>query len=159
VAGREWQLEEFILELPTVFEPTGLQDALLHMQNARVHIALVADEYGGTAGMITMEDILEEIVGEIRDEFDADEVPDISQINDDQYLINGRVLLKDLEDRFGLLFDDSEEIDTIGGWIHFKSLGEVLPGETFTEDQTLWTVTEMDNQQIKQVMFHKQPKK
>ncbi|MDN3438358.1 hemolysin family protein [Planococcus sp. APC 3900] len=157
VAGRDWQLEEFILELPTVFEATGLQDALLHMQNARVHIALVADEYGGTAGMITMEDILEEIVGEIRDEFDADEVPDISKINEDQYLINGRVLLKDLEERFGLSFDDSEEIDTIGGWIHFKSLGEVQPGETVTEDQTLWTVTEMDNQQIKQVMFHKQP--
>ncbi len=159
VAGRDWQLEEFILELPTVFEATGLQNALLHMQNARVHIALVADEYGGTAGMITMEDILEEIVGEIRDEFDADEVPEISKINEDQYLINGRVLLKDLEDRFGLSFDDSEEIDTIGGWIHFKSLGEVQPGETVTEDQTLWTVTEMDNQQIKQVMFHKQPKK
>ena len=158
VAGRDWQLEEFILELPTVFEATGLQNALLHMQNARVHIALVADEYGGTAGMITMEDILEEIVGEIRDEFDADEVPEISKINEDQYLINGRVLLKDLEDRFGLSFDDSEEIDTIGGWIHFKSLGEVQPGETVTEDQTLWTVTEMDNQQIKQVMFHKQPK-
>lgn len=157
VAGRDWQLEEFILELPTVFEATGLQDALLHMQNARVHIALVADEYGGTAGMITMEDILEEIVGEIRDEFDADEVPDISKINEDQYMINGRVLLKDLEERFGLSFDDSEEIDTIGGWIHFKSLGEVQPGETVTEDQTLWTVTEMDNQQIKQVMFHKQP--
>lgn len=157
VAGRDWQLEEFILELPTVFEATGLQDALLHMQNARVHIALVADEYGGTAGMITMEDILEEIVGEIRDEFDADEVPDISKVNEDQYLINGRVLLKDLEERFGLSFDDSEEIDTIGGWIHFKSLGEVQPGETVTEDQTLWTVTEMDNQQIKQVMFHKQP--
>ena len=159
VAGRDWQLEEFILELPTVFEATGLQNALLHMQNARVHIALVADEYGGTAGMITMEDILEEIVGEIRDEFDADEVPEISKINEDQYLINGRVLLKDLEDRFGLSFDDSEEIDTIGGWIHFKSLGEVQPGETVTEDQTLWTVTEMDNQQIKQVMFHNQPKK
>lgn len=157
VAGRDWQLEEFILELPTVFEATGLQDALLHMQNARVHIALVADEYGGTAGMITMEDILEEIVGEIRDEFDADEVPDISKVSEDQYLINGRVLLKDLEERFGLSFDDSEEIDTIGGWIHFKSLGEVQPGETVTEDQTLWTVTEMDNQQIKQVMFHKHP--
>ncbi|WP_298825217.1 hemolysin family protein [uncultured Planococcus sp.] len=158
VAGRDWQLEEFIIELPTVFEATGLQNALLHMQNARVHIALVADEYGGTAGMITMEDILEEIVGEIRDEFDADEVPEISKINEDQYMINGRVLLKDLEDRFGLSFDDSEEIDTIGGWIHFKSVGEVKPGETVMEGQTLWTVMEMDNQQVKQVMFHKQPK-
>ena len=159
VAGREWQLEGFVLELPTVFEQTGLQDALLRMQNARVHIALVADEYGGTAGMITMEDILEEIVGEIRDEFDADEVADISKVADNQYLLNGRVLLKDLEERFGLEFDESEDIDTIGGWIHFKSPGEVETGATFTEDNISWTVVEMDNQQIKQVMFHKHSKK
>ncbi|WP_142829292.1 hemolysin family protein [Planococcus soli] len=158
VAGRDWQLEGFVLELPTVFEQTGLQDALLRMQNARVHIALVADEYGGTAGMITMEDILEEIVGEIRDEFDADEVADISNVSDNQYLINGRVLLKDLEERFGLSFDESEDIDTIGGWIHFKSPGEVETGGSFTESNITWTVIEMDNQQIKQVMFHKLPK-
>lgn len=158
VAGREWQLEGFVMELPTIFEMTGLQDALLRMQNARVHIALVADEYGGTAGMITMEDILEEIVGEIRDEFDADEVADISKVADNQYLLNGRVLLKDLEERFGLEFDESEEIDTIGGWIHFKSPGEVETGASFTESNISWTVVEMDNQQIKQVMFHKHSK-
>src|SRR5690606_32517106 len=154
VAGRDWQLEEFILELPTVFEATGLQDALLHMQNARVHIALVADEYGGTAGMITMEDILEEIVGEIRDEFDDDEVPDISPVNDTDYMINGRVLLKDLEDRFGLDFEESEDIDTIGGWVHYKRADEVHTGDTVTHGETSWTVIEMDNQQIKQVLFH-----
>ncbi|ANU12003.1 hypothetical protein A1A1_02787 [Planococcus antarcticus DSM 14505] len=154
VAGREWQLEGFVLELPTVFERTALQDALLRMQNARVHIALVADEYGGTAGMITMEDILEEIVGEIRDEFDADEVSDISKVSDNQYLINGRVLLKDLEERFGLTFEKSEDIDTIGGWIHFKSPGEVETEATVGKSNVSWTVVEMDNQQIKQVMYH-----
>ncbi|MCP2034745.1 CBS domain containing-hemolysin-like protein [Planomicrobium sp. HSC-17F08] len=154
VAGRPWQLEEFVRELPTVFEQTGLQDALLKMQQARVHIAIVADEYGGTAGMITLEDILEEIVGEIRDEFDADEQPEISKVNDHQYLINGRMLLRDLEERFGIDFEESDDIDTIGGWIHYKTVGEVQTGETLTEETGLWTVTEMDNQQIKQVMFH-----
>ena len=154
VAGRPWQLQEFVLELPTVFEQTGLQDALLKMQQARVHIAIVADEYGGTAGMITLEDILEEIVGEIRDEFDADEQPEISQVGDHQFLINGRMLLRDLEERFGIDFEESEEIDTIGGWIHYKTVGEVQTGDTLTEENGLWTITEMDNQQIKQVMFH-----
>lgn len=154
VAGRPWQLQEFVRELPTVFEQTGLQDALLKMQQARVHIAIVADEYGGTAGMITLEDILEEIVGEIRDEFDADEQPEISQVGDHQFLINGRMLLRDLEERFGIDFEESEEIDTIGGWIHFKTVGEVQTGDTLTEENGLWTITEMDNQQIKQVMFH-----
>lgn len=157
VAGRPWQLEDFVREVPTVFEMTGLQDALLRMQKSHVHIAIVADEYGGTAGMITLEDILEEIVGEIRDEFDADELPEISQISEHQYLMNGRVLLKDLEERFGLIFDESEDIDTIGGWIHFNSDGEVQTGDTLTKQQTLWSVIEMDHQQVKQVMFHRQP--
>ncbi|WP_075620277.1 hemolysin family protein [Paenisporosarcina indica] len=153
VAGRKRELEEFIRELPTVFEMTALQDCLLKMQNAHVHIALVADEYGGTAGIITMEDILEEIVGEIRDEFDADEMPDISKIGDKKYLINGRVLLKDLQGQFGLAFDESEEIDTIGGWIYFHNPGDVKTGDIITQDKYVWTVTEMDHQQIKQVLF------
>lgn len=156
VAGRPWQLENFVREMPTIFEMTGLQDALLRMQKSRVHIALVADEYGGTAGMLTMEDILEEIVGEIRDEFDDDEVPDISVVNDNDYLINGRVLLKDLEDRFGLNFEESEDIDTIGGWVHYKRADEVHTGDTVTQGKTSWTVMEMDNQQIKQVLFHQE---
>lgn len=156
VAGRPWELQDFVRELPTIFEMTGLQDALLKMQHARVHIALVADEYGGTAGMITMEDLLEEIVGEIRDEFDDDEVPDISPVNDNDYMLNGRVLLKDLEDRFGLDFEESDDIDTIGGWVHYKRAGEVLTGDTVTQGDTSWTITEMDNQQIKQVLFHRE---
>ena len=154
VAGRPWELQNFVREMPTVFEMTGLQKALLKMQHSRVHIALVADEYGGTAGMITMEDILEEIVGEIRDEFDADEVPDISKVNDTDYLMNGRVLLKDLEDRFGLVFSEGEDIDTVGGWVHYKSSGDIKTGDTVTGENGSWTVVEMDHQQIKQVIFH-----
>lgn len=157
VAGRPWQLQDFVLEVPTIFEMTGLQNALLRMQHARVHIAIVADEYGGTAGMLTLEDILEEIVGEIRDEFDEDEQPEIDQIGEHQYLINGRVLLRDLEERFGLTFEESADIDTIGGWVHYKSVGEVQTGDTLTKENSLWTVTEMDNQQIKQVLFHREP--
>lgn len=157
VAGRPWQLQDFILEVPTIFEMTGLQNALLRMQHSRVHIAIVADEYGGTAGMLTLEDILEEIVGEIRDEFDEDEQPEIDQIGEYQYLINGRVLLSDLEERFGLTFEESTDIDTIGGWVHYKSVGEVQTGDTLTKENSLWTVIEMDNQQIKQVMFHREP--
>lgn len=157
VAGRPWQLQDFVLEVPTIFEMTGLQNALLRMQHARVHIAIVADEYGGTAGMLTLEDILEEIVGEIRDEFDEDEQPEIDQIGEHQYLISGRVLLRDLEERFGLTFEESADIDTIGGWVHYKGVGEVQTGDTLTKENSLWTVTEMDNQQIKQVMFHREP--
>ena len=98
--GRKKPLKDSLQRMPYIHETTPLQAALVKMQKERVHIAIVIDEYGGTAGMITMEDILEEIVGEIRDEFDADEVADIQQKSEDLYYINGRVLLSDLEDRF-----------------------------------------------------------
>ncbi|MDN5710646.1 MAG: transporter associated domain protein, partial [Planococcus sp. (in: firmicutes)] len=135
------------------------QGALLRMQNARVHLAIVADEYGGTAGMLTLEDILEEIVGEIRDEFDEDEEPEIKKIADREYVLNGRVLLKELEERFGVDFDNSQDIDTIGGWIHYRTTGEIEIGEPLTYKNTEWTVTDMDHQQIKQVLFTQKPKK
>ncbi|MDS8744574.1 transporter associated domain-containing protein, partial [Streptococcus pneumoniae] len=102
------------------------------------------DEYGGTAGMLTLEDILEEIVGEIRDEFDEDEEPEIKKIEDYQYLLNGRVLLKELEERFGVSFENSEDIDTIGGWIHYRTTGEIQIGEPLAYENTEWTVTDMD---------------
>ncbi|MGM0898340.1 MAG: hemolysin family protein [Bacillota bacterium] len=158
VAEREWQLQDFVREVPTVFEMTDLQGSLLRMQTAHVHIAIVADEYGGTAGIITLEDILEEIVGEIRDEFDEDEEPEISQIGAHEYLLNGRVLLKELEDRFGISFEESEDIDTIGGWIHYRTTGEIQIGEPLTYKNLEWTVTDMDNQQVKQVLFKQNPK-
>ena len=69
-----------------------------------------------------MEDILEEIVGEIRDEFDDDEVNDIVKLDDSTYQINGRVLLDDLNEQYGIEFEDSEDIDTIGGWLQSHAI-------------------------------------
>ncbi|GAE08886.1 magnesium and cobalt efflux protein CorC [Paenibacillus sp. JCM 10914] len=153
VAGREYKLEEFIRSLPIVLEVTPIHEAMLKMQQESVHMALVIDEYGGTSGILTMEDILEEIVGEIRDEFDADEVADIQKTGDQEYMINGRVLLDDLERRFGLVFEDREEVDTIGGWIQYRSENTVQDGDQIKQDEHLWTVAETDNYQIKQVVL------
>ena len=133
--------------MPFVNENTPLQDALLKMQKESVHIAVVLDEYGGTAGIITMEDILEEIVGDIHDEFDADEVPDIEQKSEDLYYLKGRVLLSDLEERFGLTFVESVDVDTIGGWFQLKNI-DVDLNDSIEHEGHLWTVLEMDNYQI-----------
>ncbi|RNF40463.1 hemolysin family protein [Planococcus salinus] len=139
-------------EIPFVHETAPIQNVLLTMQKQHVHMAIVVDEYGGTSGVITMEDILEEIVGEIRDEFDTDERDEIKAVDDLNYLLNGRVLLSDLEERFALSFDDSEDIDTIGGWIQLKNVdisegGSVqLPGHQIT-------VKEMENHQIIRVLL------
>lgn len=145
--GRRKPLSESLEEMPYVNESTPLQDTLLKMQKERVHIALVIDEFGGTAGMITMEDILEEIVGDIHDEFDVDEVPDIEQKGEDLYYVNGRVLLTDLAERFGLTFEEMEDVDTIGGWFQLNNIDASLH-DSIEHEGHRWSVIEMDNHQI-----------
>ncbi|TWT28356.1 hemolysin family protein [Planomicrobium sp. CPCC 101110] len=151
-------LKESIIvhDIPFVHELAPLQDVLLKMQKERVHMAIVIDEYGGTAGVITMEDILEEIVGEIRDEFDEDEQEDIKALDADNYLLNGRVLLADLEERFALSFDESEDVDTIGGWIQLKNTDIQEGGSIPLADHAV-TVKEMENHQIISVLLTKVP--
>ncbi|XKE94238.1 hemolysin family protein [Metaplanococcus flavidus] len=144
------KMAELIHSLPYFHETTPLQTALVKMQKDRTHIALVIDEYGGTSGLITMEDILEEIVGEIRDEFDEDEEADIIKENENRYLLNGRVLLKDLEERFGIEFDDSEDIDTIAGWVQHQLI-EAETGSTFETNGFRWSIVNMENHHILKV--------
>ncbi|KKK34516.1 transporter associated domain protein [Salinicoccus sediminis] len=146
--------EEYMHELPLITEVSRISDALVKMQRERVHIALIIDEYGGTAGMITMEDILEEIVGEIRDEFDEDEEPELVKVEDNIYHINGRVLLDDLEEKFDITFDKSEDIDTIGGWIQSINTDIEVDDYVNTENDK-WIVLDMENHLIKQVALLK----
>lgn len=155
VALREHQLIDFVREIPFVSEVTSIQDAMIKMQQERVHMAVVVDEYGGTSGIITMEDILEELVGEIRDEFDADEVADIQITGENQYLINGRVLLDELERQFGLVFEGNEEMDTVAGWIQFQKGVGVEQGDTVEHGDYVWTVVDAENFHIKQVLLER----
>lgn len=146
-------------DIPFVLETAPIQDVLLTMQRQQVHMAIVIDEYGGTSGVITMEDILEEIVGEIRDEFDDDERDEIKALDPLNYLVNGRVLLSDLEERFAIVFDDSEDVDTIGGWVQLKNT-DITEGGTVHLPTHVITVREMENHQIIMVQLtRKHPKK
>ncbi|MFA7467266.1 MAG: hemolysin family protein [Desulfotomaculaceae bacterium] len=104
--------------------PEGMPlDQLMHkFQQKHQHMALVVDEYGGTAGIITMENILEELVGEIQDEFD-EEQPQVLPENENTYLVDGRFLLEEAAEVFNLPVDDEEEYDTLGGYM-FGRLGK-----------------------------------
>jgi CBS domain containing-hemolysin-like protein len=103
-------------------------DLLREMQQSRKHVAIVVDEYGGTAGLVTIEDILEEIVGEITDEFDRDEVP-LERLSDGSTRVSSRFPVDDLEEAVGVEIDD-DEIDSVGG-LMAKHLGRVpIPGST-----------------------------
>ncbi|MDL2029751.1 hemolysin family protein [Bacillus subtilis] len=110
-----FKLENHINPVIHVIESVPIHDLLVKMQKERTHIAILVDEYGGTSGLVTAEDILEEIVGEIRDEFDKDEVPDIRKVNDNHYILNSKVLIEDVNDLLGTTLA-SDEVDTIGGW-------------------------------------------
>ncbi|WP_053024217.1 hemolysin family protein [Staphylococcus haemolyticus] len=146
-SGKPIKINNYIHELPMISETTPISDALVRMQREHVHISLIIDEYGGTAGILTMEDILEEIVGEIRDEFDDDEVNDIVKLGEDTYQINGRVLLDDLNEKFNIEFEDSEDIDTIGGWLQAYNTNLQVEDHIDTQYDR-WIVSEMDNHQL-----------
>ncbi len=102
---------------------TALQDLLLRMRQSGIHFAVVKDEYGGTEGIVTLEDVLEELVGEIRDEHDSEETPPVRPVKPGVWAVRGDVSVKDLESRLGLTFA-AEESRTIGGFVA-EELGRV----------------------------------
>ena len=131
---REAEQSETVAELmrPASFVPENkMADELLkEMQSEQIHLAIVVDEYGGTAGLVTIEDILEEIVGEISDEFDDDDDEQLEQLSERKYRAKARIHLEDLEGELGIEFaeEDKEAVDTLGGLLG-KHIGQVpIPG-------------------------------
>ncbi|MED4225350.1 hemolysin family protein [Neobacillus cucumis] len=143
----ETPIENYVRPVIQVIESVAIHDLLLKMQKDRVHMAILMDEYGGTAGLVTVEDILEEIVGEIRDEFDADEVPEINQISENKTIVDGKVLIEEINDLFGLNLDDTD-IDTIGGWVLSQNM-DVAKGEKIHHGNHEFKVLEVDGYHIK----------
>jgi len=146
ISQNGFQIENFINPIIHVIETIPISELLIKMQKERTHIAILVDEYGGTSGLVTIEDIIEEIVGEIRDEFDADEIPDIRQLNDDHYIISSKLLLEDVNNLLGihLVHDD---IDTIGGWFLSYNINAELGSETEFENY-LFKVHEIEGHHI-----------
>jgi putative hemolysin len=138
-----------------VFVPESMTiDDLLHeLQRRKVHLAIVLDEYGGTAGLVTIEDLLEEIVGEIQDEYDTEE-PIIERLSDDEARIDGRASIDDLAEAFDveLSLEDEDEYDTVGGLV-FHRLGKVpVPGDRIEVDGLSLTVESTDGRRVGKVL-------
>ncbi|MBP5669752.1 MAG: hemolysin, partial [Lachnospiraceae bacterium] len=128
-------------------------DLLYEIREKTTSVTFVVNEYGVTVGMITLEDLLEEIVGEIRDEYDQDEVEKIKKIDDRNYLIEGSMNLDDVNDTLGISLA-SEEYDSIGGILieHLDDLPE--DGESVTlEDGTVLKVQGLDQNRIVKVLL------
>ncbi|NWQ41558.1 HlyC/CorC family transporter [Bacillus sp. EB106-08-02-XG196] len=140
-------IDEYTRPVIQVIESIAIHDLLVKMQKDRVHMAILMDEYGGTAGLVTVEDILEEIVGEIRDEFDEDEVPEINKISEHKTVVDGKVLIDEVNDLFGLDIQE-DEMDTIGGWILSEKM-DVVEGDKVKYGDYEFKVLEIDGYHIK----------
>lgn len=145
-SNKEFSIDTFINPVIRVIETIPIHDLLLKMQKERTHLAILIDEYGGTSGLVTVEDILEEIVGEIRDEFDEDEIPEIRRINDGHYILDGKLLIEDVNNLLGTAFSD-EDIDTIGGWFLTQNF-DASVGAKVEEAGFIFKVHESDGHQI-----------
>jgi putative hemolysin len=138
-----------------VFVPESMTiDDLLHeLQRRKVHIAIILDEYGGTAGIVTIEDLLEEIVGEIQDEYDVEE-PLVERLSDDEARIDGRASIDDLAETFDLELDldDEDEYDTVGGLIFHRIGGVPNAGDHVQVNGLVLTVESTDGRRVGKVL-------
>ncbi|WP_199083983.1 MULTISPECIES: hemolysin family protein [unclassified Sporosarcina] len=138
-----------------VIETIPIGDLLLKIQRERIHMAVLLDEYGGTSGLVTIEDILEEIVGEIRDEFDMDELPELQNVGPDHYILDAKMLIENVNHALNIEILE-EDIDTIGGWFMDQRF-EAIQGEKIIEQGYEFTVKEVDGNHILYLEAKKQP--
>jgi CBS domain containing-hemolysin-like protein len=138
-------------------ESITVDDLLHNLQRRKVHIAIVLDEYGGTAGVVTIEDLIEEIVGEIQDEYDVEE-PMVEAISDDEARIDGRASIDDLTDHFGIELDgeDKEQYDTVGGLVYHEIGGVPKVGDRVEVDGLTLTVESTDGRRVGKVLVVRQ---
>jgi CBS domain containing-hemolysin-like protein len=146
-------LKPYIHPVIHVIETIPVYQLFVKMQKEHTHMAILVDEYGGTSGLVTVEDIVEEIVGDIRDEFDTEEVSAVQKLEDDHYILNAKVLVSDVNDLLGIHLSD-EEIDTIGGWMLTQNI-ESKPGTTIESEGYRFKVKEMDGHRIVAVEVEK----
>jgi len=141
---------------PPLFVPLGkkLDDLLREFQSTKTHIAIVVDEYGGTAGLVTLEDILEEIVGDIRDEHDDGEPPLFERLDDDAIRVDARINLDDLEEILELRFDpDDFDFETVGGLIFHLTGAIPVEGEEVVYENLSLYVENVSNHRIGTVII------
>ena len=131
-------------------ETKVVQELLQEFRTRKNHIAIVVDEYGGTSGLVTIEDVLEEIVGDIEDEHDAPREEEIRALGDNRYELSGRTPLEDLED-LGIAIE-ADEVDTIGGYLCLESGHMPQAGESFVCHGWRFTIQDADVRQILHVL-------
>lgn len=151
----QFSIRDIIREPYFTYEHKNTAELLMEMRKASISLAIVLDEYGATAGLITLEDLLEEIVGEIRDEYDTDEEDPIKQLNEHEFIVLGSANLDDVCEKLDLNFT-SDDYDTVGGYLiglldHLPEQNEII----ITDDDILLRVEQMDKNRIEKIYIKK----
>ena len=153
-SSKEFHIRDILREAYFTYEYKSISELLVEMRQASLNIAIVLDEYGETAGLITLEDILEEIVGEIHDEYDENEEEYVKEVGEREYLVEGSLNLDDLNDRLDLDLS-SEEYDSLGGFIIERLDRLPEAGDEITTDEGIRMVVEkLDKNRIERVHLY-----
>jgi magnesium and cobalt transporter len=152
VCGETPDLRAIMREALFVPETLDLKKMLLEFRSQKKHMAVALDEYGGTSGLLTLEDVLEEIVGEIEDEHDPSKPEEIRELRPGVHQVSGRAMLEDINTALGLSLE-SEQVETIGGFLTELAGRVPRQGDAFTLDGRRFTVREADRRQIRSIVI------
>lgn len=150
--SQKFDLRTVLRDAFMVPESKSVRELLAEFKARKVHIAVVLDEYGGTAGLVTIEDILEELVGEIQDEYELlEELPTIKTLDENTIEVDARLHIDDFNDHFNVELSEDEDYDTLGGFV-FATLGHIPDtGESFETDNLRFTVTAAERTKVRRV--------
>ena len=154
--GEPFDVRKLMRVPPYVPETKTLAELLDEFRRKRIQIAIVLDEYGGTAGLATIEDILEELVGEIDDEYDQPEAPTLRRIDDDTLEVDARISVSEVNAELGVELPEDGDYDTIGGYL-FTTVGKIpTKGESFTVENVEFVVVDAEPRKINKLRIHVQ---
>ncbi|MDE1548370.1 hemolysin family protein [Jeotgalibaca caeni] len=142
----QFHVQDYLRPIITVIETLPIKDLLVKMQKERNQLAILIDEYGGTSGLVSMEDIIEEIVGDISDDYETEEPADFIKLGPNHFRIRARMLIDDVNEVFGLNIEE-ENVDTIGGWI-LNEKYDIKVGQDVHFENTLFKVIQKEKNSI-----------
>jgi CBS domain containing-hemolysin-like protein len=150
-SSQKFEMDKVLRPIEFTPEQKKVDELLSDMRTKKVHMVIVVDEYGGTAGLVTLEDLLEEIVGEIRDEYDTAEPEQLVILNDHEARVDAQFPLEELNERLHLGIEESGDYDSVGGYVH-SMLGKIAEeGDSFQSGRAKWIVEKVKGRRIEMI--------